>query len=403
MSTKQLAEDIFYAALDAVKSETIVQDNIALDANFLYVADQKISLDSFKDLYVFSVGKAGYTMAKTAQSILNKNIKGGLAVSLSNQNLDFIEHCRSTHPIVSQKSLQCADKLINIMQTMDENDLFLFFLSGGASAMIEKPIEGITLEDFQKISKALLGSGIDIKTLNRVRKSISLIKGGKLTQHCAAKGYVLVLSDVIGDELSSIGSAPMYDVSKNLFPHFIIGSNTIALKGAQTYIRKHFKDLKKVEILTSSLAMPSTEASAYVANTVKEYSRLYDSYALLIGGETLTQVQGSGQGGRNSELALRLLLQNDMSDFFDDNSVILCAGSDGVDGNSPANGAFIDRKLYEKMKTSGLDPQIYLDNSDSYGFFHALGYDFTTGITGTNVMDFVIILKNKRVTTTQLV
>lgn len=249
--------------------------------------------------------------------------------------------------------------------------------------MIEKPIDGITLENFQKISSALLGSGIDIQTMNSVRKAISQIKGGKLANHTKAKGVVLVLSDVIGDDLQTIGSAPMMN---GKIPHHIIGNNTIALKEAKKYIKGK---VERVKIVTHTLNGPSKEAAKYLIKKIKEYDKRYDSFCLLFGGETTTEVKGTGKGGRNQELALRLLEDALVSDKIS----ILIAGSDGIDGNSPATGAFLESNIYKKMKIKGLKPKSYLKNSDSYTFFKALNSDFTIGSTGTNVMDFMIILK----------
>jgi glycerate-2-kinase len=386
MSSKELLENIFYKALDAVKAEKIVKKNLHIDNENIYISDQKIAINSFKDLYLFSVGKAGFTMAKAAENILKKNIKGGIAISLEKKKLKYIKHSTSSHPVVDKKSIKSTNILIDEIKKIDKDDLFIFFLSGGASAMIEKPIDGLTLGDFQKISKALLTSGIDIKALNTVRKSISVIKGGKLGNMFKSKGFTLVLSDVIGDDLNTIGSAPMYN---GKIKHFLIGNNTIALKSAKEFIKDK---VEKTKIVTTSLDMPSQKAADYISNTIKRYDKQYDSFCLLIGGETTTKVSKNGLGGRNSELALRIFLNGSIKD----NISILCAGSDGVDGSSPANGAFVDSSLYEIAAKKSLDAKKHLKQSNSYLFFKEFGYEFTTGITGTNVMDFVIVLKNNQ-------
>lgn len=385
MSKRKVVEKIFFKALDAVKADNIVKNNLGYNEKYLFIANQKIAWNSFNNLYIFSVGKAGFTMAQSSEKILGKKIKGGMAISLSDKKLRYMKHCTSTHPIVSGKSIKCAKKLLQTIKELKKDDLFIFFLSGGASALIEKPADGLSLEEFQKISKSLIVSGIDIRALNRVRKSISDIKGGKLANRFQAKGYVLVLSDVIGDDLSSIGSAPMYG---NKVPHFIIGNNKIALDEAKKYIKK---DVQKAKVLTTTLHLSSKKAADFIADITQKYDEKFDSYCLLIGGETTLKVKGDGKGGRNSELALRLLLKN----CINKDTAILCAGSDGIDGSSPANGAYIDFDIYKKIKKSKLDPKKYLQNNDSYSFFKALDYHFMTGVTGTNVMDFVIILKNK--------
>jgi len=384
MSNQKTLKKIFFKALNGVKAERIVKNNLKYNSRYLYIANQKVAWNSFKNLYIFSIGKAGFDMAKTAEKILGEKIKGGMAISLSNKKLAFIKHCKSTHPIVSKKSITCTKRLLKQIKEIKKDDLFIFFLSGGASALIEKPMKGVTLREFQKISQSLIVSGIDIKTLNHVRKSISDIKGGKLAKRFSSKGYVLVLSDVIGDDLNSIGSAPMY----GKFPHFIIGNNSLALKEAKKYLQK---DVEKVKIVTTTLDLDSQKATEFIAQKIKTYDKKYNTYALLLGGETIVKVKGDGYGGRNSELALRLLMKN----CINKDTSILCAGSDGVDGSSPANGAYIDFDIYKKIKKEKLDPKQYLDNNDSYSFFKTLGYHFVTGVTGTNVMDFVIILKKR--------
>ncbi|MBT8349459.1 MAG: DUF4147 domain-containing protein [Sulfurovum sp.] len=383
MSKKTLLTKIYNQALIAVTAEVIVTENVSLGKKNLKICNEKYPLNNFNNLYCFSVGKAGLGMAQACEKVLGKCITGGVAISHQKGELHTIQHYSSTHPLVSKKSIKSTDKLIRVMEKMEENDFFIFCLSGGASAMIEKPIEGLNLEDFQKISLSLLGSGIDIKALNSVRKAISQIKGGKLASHTKAKGVVLVLSDVIGDDLNTIGSAPMMN---GKIPHHIIGNNEIALNKAKEYIAEH---IDKVKIVTTTLNRSSKKASKYIAAKIEKYDKEHDRFCLLFGGETTTKVKGHGQGGRNQELALRLLLQGSISE----NISILSAGSDGIDGNSPATGAFLDFDIYKKIEKEGLDPKAYLKNSDSYTFFKALDSHFTTGATGTNVMDFIIVLK----------
>ena len=384
MSRKEL-EKIYFKALNKVKAKTIIKDNVSIKENILNIVDEKIDLNKIKKLYIFSVGKAGFSMAKECEKILEDKIKGGLAISTSKGKLKYIKHFKSSHPLVSKKSIKAGTLLLDEVSNLQEDDYFIFLLSGGASAMIEKPIDGLNLDDFSKISKALLSSGIDIKALNSVRKSISQIKGGKLANSIKAQGSVLVLSDVIGDDLNTIGSAPM---NNGKFKHYIIGNNKIALKKAKKYIDKK---VDKTKIITISLDKNSIEASSYISNIIKEYDKKYESFCLLFGGETTTIVEANGKGGRNQELALRLLIDNK----FNKNISILCSGSDGIDGNSDANGAFVDFEISEKIKTLNLDANEYLKNCDSNTFFNKLSYDFVTGITGTNVMDFIIVLKEK--------
>lgn len=394
MSRKEL-KTIFYKALNKVKAKSIINDNIYLEKSILNIVDEKIDLDKIANLYIFALGKAAFSMARECENILGRKIKGGLVISHSKGDLKYLEHFTSTHPKVSKKSIEAGNLLLKKVKKLKKEDRFIFLLSGGASAMVEKPIKGLSLADFKKISSSLLTSGIDIKALNTVRKSISRIKGGKLANKIKAKGTVLVLSDVIGDDLNTIGSAPMYN-SKQNFKHHIIGNNKIALKEAKNFLENKQKNkLEKVKILTTTLEKTSQEASLYIIKKIQEYDKKYETFCLLLGGETTTIVnENSGFGGRNQELALRLLIEYKLKKI-NKNISILCAGSDGIDGHSKANGAFLDSDIYEKIKKENLDENLYLQNSDSNTFFKKLAYDFSIGITGTNVMDFIIVLKQK--------
>ncbi|MFC2108950.1 glycerate kinase [Bacteroidota bacterium] len=380
---KSELEKIYFKALDKVKATSLVKDNVSVKGNTITIVKNEYKLKNDSRFFVFGVGKAAYDMAKECEAILEEKIYGGLVISTSEGDLKYAKHYTSTHPLISERSIEAATLLLEAVADLRENDVFVFLLSGGASAMIEKPISGLTLNDFTKISSALLTSGIDIKALNKVRKSISEIKGGKLANQIKAKGEVLVLSDVIGDDLQTIGSAPM---NNGLFPHHIIGNNKIALREAKEYISSQVAIAK---IVTTTLELDSVAAADFISSAIKKYDQKYDSFCLLFGGETTTIVKGDGYGGRNQELVLRLLLK----DCINENIGILSAGSDGIDGRSEATGAFIDFEIYKKIQQHKLNPKAYLQNSDSNTFFKILGYDFVTGISGTNVMDFIIILK----------
>jgi glycerate-2-kinase len=370
MSRKKELKEIYFQAVKAVLPKTIVKENIVKYKH--------------KKVYIFSIGKAGYDMVKEAEKLLKNNILGGVAISNKKGKLNHIKHFTSTHPLVTQKSVKAAKLLKKEIKKLKITDSFIFFLSGGASAMVELPNDNISLKKFKKISTELLTSGIDIKELNIQRKKLSNIKGGKLADNFKTKnGEVFVLSDVIGDDINTIGSAPM---NNGIFKHTIIGNNTKALKKAKKNIQNK---VEKTKIITTTLNMNTTEASQYITKKIEKYDKKYESFCLLFGGETTTKVQGDGKGGRNQELALKLLLEKPILKDIS----ILCAGSDGGDGNSKATGAFLDFNIYKKIEKKDLNPDQYLKNCDSNSFFYKVGYDFVTGKTGTNVMDFIIVLK----------
>ena len=380
--SRKFLEDIYFNSLFAVKAENFIPTNLFFKDNELTIQNQTFKIQG--NLYVYGVGKASVDMAKYCERVLGDKIQGGLVISNNkNQGLSLVKYKKSTHPILSSTSIEAAEELINEFKTLKEDDFILFLLSGGASSMIEKPIEGLSLEEFQKASKALINSGLDIKALNTIRKSISNIKGGKLADTTKANGAVLVLSDVIGDELSSIGSAPML---RDKFPHFIVANNTIALKSGQEFIQKN---QIYSNIITTTLDKNSADAAQFIKGKIEEYKKTHDSFCLLFAGETTTIVSSGGIGGRNQELALRLmmLLENDKD------IEVLVAGSDGKDGNSDATGAFVDKQTYENA--NNLDKEKYLKQSNSNIFFKKCSSDFVTGLSGTNVMDFIIVLKNQ--------
>lgn len=379
----KLLKEIYFKAVDSVKSQNIISNNVSINKDILTISSKKYDLKEYSNLYIYGVGKAALDMAKECERILGERITNGLIISHQKGKLKYLKTFQSTHPLVSKKSLKAAKALIDEFKNHTKKDLVVFLLSGGASAMIELPIDGLSLEDFRKISKALLISGIDIKAFNSVRKSISLIKGGKLSLFSKAVKEVLVLSDVIGNDINTIGSAPMNDGNT---PHTIIGSNEIALKQAK---KRAKKDFKKVKIVTTKLDKNSQDAANYIIEVFNEYNEKYSSFCLLFGGETTTIAKENGVGGRNQELALRILKNTKI----DKNINILCAGSDGIDGNSDSTGAFLDSLIYEKIEKEKLDINKYLEESNSNLFFKKLGYDLTIGPTGTNVMDFIIITK----------
>ncbi|HHH20154.1 MAG TPA: DUF4147 domain-containing protein, partial [Campylobacterales bacterium] len=166
MSKRERLTQLYYQAVTAVQAESIIHQSIQCTEMELILCGKSIAFDDFQNLYCFTVGKAGLGMAQACEAILGDRIHNGVAISHQEGELHRMTHHTSTHPLLSEKSIESGEKLIAMMEQMNDDDFFIFCLSGGASAMIEKPIEGLSLEDFQKVSQALLGSGIDIKALN---------------------------------------------------------------------------------------------------------------------------------------------------------------------------------------------------------------------------------------------
>ncbi len=400
---KKEIREIYEAAVFSVMPKNLILDSAYLN-----------SLKSNK-IHLFGSGKAAYEMAKALENIMSENIIDGLIVTPNkDDNLKRVEVFQSTHPTPSQKSITAAKKMFEKFRTLTEDEFFIYLLSGGTSALLELPQEPISLDDFIKTTEILLQNGVPIGDMNIVRKHISKIKGGHLGTSTKAKGIVLVISDVIGDDLEAIGSAPLfYDSStfkdakevlikyklydtmplsvkevlekklcespkkpnKNI-EHIIIGSNKLALKKAKN----------RAEKLGFSCDIVTNELQGdveIVAKIIVDKILCCDKDVLLFGGECTVNVKGEGRGGRNQELCLRVLklIKNYP------NITFLSGGSDGIDGNTQSAGGIVDSKSYKD------DIDDFLQNSDSHNFLKRGNNLLITGATGTNVMDIMILIK----------
>ncbi len=423
MDLKKDAKEIFLKAIESVKPANVLKNLVSFEENGIKIKGERFECDKF---YLFGSGKAAIESAKAFEEMSKDKIKEGFIVSNYEERLQKTEVFESSHPVPSQKSLKAAEILMKKLENLKENDFFVYLLSGGSSALIEKPIPPINMEDLQECTKALLLNGASIEEINCVRKHISLIKGGRLASLTKAKGVVLVISDVVGNDLSTIGSAPFYPdkttykeayeilkkynllekipnsvksviekgVSKKLpetpktknpnIKHFLIAENKTALLAAKEEALKRGFDTK---IVTDSLQGEVEETSKFLLQKAREEKK-----SLLFGGETTVFVRGEGKGGRNQELALRILKKLDKNDKF----VFLSGGTDGIDGNSPAAGAVVDYRLKLRAEKLGLDIDDFLKRNDSYTFFKKAGGIIETSPTGTNVMDICMILKENR-------
>jgi glycerate 2-kinase len=432
MNLRQEAREIFSEALKAVFPETLIRETLKLEGNDLVIADRRYLLRS--RLFVFGSGKASVGAAKTVTELLGERIAGGLVVSNEEAQLERIRVVVGAHPFPDARSVAAADMLMQGLGELSEGDFFIYLLSGGSSALIEKPIPPLTLQDLQDMSQLLLRAGAPIAEMNVVRKHLSLLKGGRLGRMTKARGVVLVISDVIGDDLEIIGSAPLYrdrssysdvcailsryhlwektpaavrklvergragegeDTPKeaNLrIDHLLIGTNRKALKKA----KEQAESLgMKTWIVTSRL---EGEARAVAKSLVAIGSEILKTQkpseppaCLIFGGETTVTVRGMGKGGRNQELCLAALQEIGNREGL----LLLSAGTDGIDGNSEAAGALVDAACWKSARELGLSIDDYLERNDSFRFFEQTGGLIRTGPTGTNVMDIVIILLAK--------
>jgi hydroxypyruvate reductase len=416
------ASTIFKAALSAADPAGAVERYL-----------KRRNFSRFRDIYVVGAGKAGASMAQAAERVLGRRIAAGLLnVKYGHTaKLRRIELNECGHPVPDAAGVAGAERIAGIAAGAGKDDLVICLISGGASALMPAPAEGITLEEKQATTRLLLASGANIHEINSIRKHISRIKGGQLARLASpARVESLMLSDVIGDNLDVIGSGPTapdgstftgalglldrYGIRERVpasvrerieqgargaipetpkpdDPVFarvrntIVGSNHLALAAAASRARAlGYRTL----VLSSEIQGEAREIARMHAAIASEIARtghpMKPPACIVTGGETTVTIRGDGLGGRAQEFALAAAL--DIAGL--DNVVVFIAGTDGTDGPTDAAGAVADGQTLGRKP----DARRYLDRNDSYHYFEALGDLVKTGPTNTNVMDTCIVL-----------
>ena len=382
-------------------------------------------------IHAIGAGKAAAAMARALEAHFPGELTGSVITRYGHSvECARIEVIEASHPLPDEQGMTAARQIVSSLAQIDSDVLVVCLMSGGASALLTLPHESISLDDKKKITQNLLLSGADINEINAVRKHLSAVKGGRLMQTIyPANSITYSISDVVGDDPSTIGSGPTtpdpttchdvlqilkkFDVSvpKEVTEKLMTGEletpkpgNPI-FKHARTEViarpitaitaSAQLANSRNCEaiIIGDSIAGDSNLAAKYHADVVrqkmKEYSD-YNTFVLLSGGETTVTVTGNGRGGPNTQFALALAieLQEETSIY-----AIAC-DTDGIDGTETNAGAVIDPTTLSRAKDAGLDPHQYLANNDSYGFFSLLGDLVETGPTLTNINDFRAILVN---------
>jgi hydroxypyruvate reductase len=445
------AREIFDETLLAVDAGAAVHRAVHLEGSQLNIRDTTIEIADRK-VYSIAIGKAAAAMASSLEEILDEKLTAGVISSGAQryraartdapEPQGFLRRhivFHGGHPEPNERSLAAARACFDLLDRANaEHALVVFLISGGGSAMIEWPIsEDITLADLRTANKALVNSGASIGEINAVRRAFSAVKGGRLAA-CAPNcdQVTLIVSDVPADEERNVASGPSlappadapdardviarYNLasqlpetivrtvesepklfaedSRALRRHFVLLDNRRALeavaeaarpRGFVTEISSDISDQGITEGCTQLLERLTQLRQQVEKAPIESVSKLV---CLISGGEFACPVRGDGIGGRNLETALRLAFATNLGLSDDAHFVALCAGTDGIDGNSPAAGAIIDHATIARAKAIGLDPEDSLERSDAYSFFVALGDVVTTGPTGTNVRDLRILL-----------
>ena len=428
---------IFEAALKAVDPYEAVKGHLRLEGEVLSVPGWSLPLEGIKKVVVVGAGKASASMALAVEEILGERIEGGVIVVKYGHGrpLRRLELIEAGHPIPDERGLEGARAVAEVVEGLGEDDLLICLISGGGSALLPYPVKGITLEDKQATTSALLSCGATIHEVNAVRKHLSRVKGGGLARLAyPARLLTLLISDVVGDDLDVIASGPTvpdpttfsdvlaivdrYELRGRLpqavISHFEAGQRgevpetpkpgeEVFSKVKNLIVASNFQCLlaakRKAEelgyhalILSSMVEGETREVARVHAALIKEVSRTANPIAppacLISGGETTVTIRGKGKGGRNQEFVLACAIE--IAGW--EGISVFSAGTDGTDGPTDAAGAYGDGTTVRRAEGLGLDPEAYLRDNDSYHFFERLGDLVITGPTGTNVMDLRILL-----------
>jgi hydroxypyruvate reductase len=381
---------------------------------------------------LIAAGKAAPAMARAAFEVLGSRIGSGLVVGVESTSLPpSLEGIVGGHPMPSPASEEAGKRALAIAGSAGADEELLVLLSGGASALMAAPAEGLTLDDKRRTTDALLRGGADIHALNTVRKHLSRIKGGQLAARAPGRCRTLAISDVVGDDLSFIASGPTvpdpttFEDALEVLRQFggvdayppqvvahltrgvtgklpetpkpgdlrlaratsaVIGGRRDAMSGAVEFARTlgyHVVVLDAPVVGEARMAAESHVRDVEVAARAAERP-----VCVVSSGETTVRVRGSGRGGRNQEFALAAV------DLVASLGTVVAAsiGTDGIDGPTDAAGAVVDATTRSRAQASGLDPADFLRDNNAYAFFAALGDLIHTGPTGTNVGDLQVFL-----------
>ncbi|MFQ6054159.1 MAG: pyridoxal-phosphate dependent enzyme, partial [Candidatus Bathyarchaeia archaeon] len=398
----------------------------------------EVDLDGFSRVFGVGGGKAGGAMAEAVEALLGDRIACGVVNVLGGEEgrhpLKRIELLGASHPIPDEEGVRGAGRMLSLVEEAGEDDLVIVLISGGGSALMTHPADGVGLEELQALTERLLRSGATINELNAVRKHLSSFKGGQLAERAHPATVIsLILSDVVGDPLDTIASGPTApdpttfkdavdvlrrrglweraaDSIRRRLEDGVRGRIGETPKPGDAAFEKVFNVVVGSNLTAAEAAVERAAAMGYhalllstrVEGEARHVGTVYAGIALeveasghpvpkpaaiVVGGETTVTVRGSGRGGRNQELALSAAAKIEGVE-----AVIAALATDGIDGPTEAAGAVVDGWTAKRARAMGLNPGDFLRDNDSHGFFSALGDAIMTGPTGTNVNDLAGIL-----------
>ena len=403
---REHADQIVREAIAAVQPDAAVQRALK-------------SMEFSGRVLLVAAGKAAWQMAKAASDCLGDRIENGVVVTKYDHVMGPIANftCfEAGHPVPDENSFKGTQAALDLVADLTEKDTVLFLLSGGGSALFEKPL--VSGEELQDITGQLLACGADIVEINTIRKRLSQVKGGRFAQLCwPGKVEAVVLSDILGDPLDMIASGPAcpdsataedaqrirkkYNLRMSETAENLLGVETPkALDNVHTQINGSVRELCAAAavtcrnlgyepvILTDQLCCQAREAGSFLASILKTHSADPKALAFIAGGETVVKLTGHGKGGRNQEIALSAAAGITGLE----RAAVFSVGSDGTDGPTDAAGGYADGDTCAELAKHGLSIDAVLQDNDAYHALEKTGGLIITGPTGTNVNDVAVAL-----------
>lgn len=433
---RKTLERLFLDTLDAIALERVLPARVRITGSRLVIDEWQVDLDDFERIFIAAIGKAAHPMTGAVVELLGGRPVTGIAVgpTAPSDPIPGIETIRAGHPYPDEGSLRGAGALLDALEALGERDLVIYLLSGGGSSLAECPCDpSVTLDDLAAVHRLLVTGGANIVDMNIVRKHLSGIKGGRLAAAAApARQMTLYVSDVPIDTPSAIASGPTMPDDSTLddmtavierlgiadrLPDSI--KKLVDAKGLLETVKPAdplFADCTWHCLLDNGAAIDQLRQRAERLGWLVEIDLSVDDWPLdravdallgrlrvlaeghgkqttcvISGGELSCPVLGDGRGGRNQAFVLRAAQAIAGTPF-----AVLSAGTDGIDGNSPAAGATADGSTIARAEAAGLSASEYEGASDSYTFFHALGDEISTGPTGNNVRDLRILIHENK-------
>jgi glycerate 2-kinase len=428
-SMRGIARQLFLHALAEANIEKAFAHNVHCERGILRVCEDLYDLSSYARVVVISIGKAGHTMVEALRDQVGESLEGIVASSMEPPGqVRGFRYFRGGHPTPSAESLRAAESILKSLSSQNAASLVVFMLSGGGSSMVEKPIdEEISLDDLTETYRVLVHSGAPIAEINAIRKHLSAVKGGRLAVAAhPAQQVSLLVSDVPDASLDALASGPTMPDSTSVEDCYAIAQKYNLLapfpESVAELFRRHaleetpksddpaFQRSRWWPVLSNAAVVKNAveeakrlgfavqvdnscddwdyeRAAEYLVQRVRELRRESPRACLISGGEVTVKVVNGGVGGRNQQLALSIAAR-----IAGESITALCAGTDGIDGNSPAAGAIADGSTADRVQGRGLDLAAALARFDAFPLFDALGDAIITGPTGNNLRDLRILL-----------